>query len=75
MKVWQLRAYLNSLPIYLDDMEVVYESGIDPVDGLRIFSAVDFLEPCEIEGEEDCILVHNGYLDEDEEIYELAKMN
>lgn len=75
MKVWQLRAYLNSLPISLDDMEVVYESGIDCLDGLRIFSSVDFLEPCQIDDDEDCILLHNGYLEEDEEIYEIAKLN
>lgn len=75
MKVWQLRAYLNSLPISLDDMEVVYESGVDCLDGLRILSNVEFLEPYEVEGSEDCILLHNGYLEEDKKISELAKLN
>ena len=75
MKIWQLRAYLNSLPISFDDMEVVYESGVDFLDGVRILSKVEFMEPCEIDGESDGILLHNGYIEQDEEINKLSKLN
>jgi hypothetical protein len=75
MKVWELRACLNSLPISMDDVEVFYSGGIDHLDKIIIFKSVDFLEPCDIEGEKDGLLLHNGYLDEDEECQKLALLN
>lgn len=75
MKVWQLRAYFNSLPMSFDDMEVMYNAGIEPLSGMRALLSVDFLEPCEMLDEPDCIMLHDGRIDEDEEIDRLAKLN
>lgn len=76
MRVWELRAYLNSLPISMDDVEVFYHGGVDRFDNKSVYLAVDFIEPCEIEKEAtDGILLHNGYIEENETIYELALLN
>lgn len=76
MKIWELRAYLNSLPISMDDLEVFYNGGIDCIDGERNFLCVDFLEPCKYDDSEiNGILLHNGYIDQEEEFKELALLN
>jgi len=75
MKVWQLRSYFNSLPISFDDMEVVYHSGIKCIDGSKIFSSVDFMETQEMTDDEECLLLHNGYIDKEDELEEKAKLN
>ena len=75
MKIWELRACLNSLPLSMDDFEVYYNGGIDSFDGERVFLTVDFLEPCEASDKTNGILFHNGYIDKEEEIKKLEKLN
>lgn len=75
MKIWELRACLNSLPISMDDVEVFYNGGIDLFDNKRVFLPVNFLEPCIMEDTEtNGVLLHDGYI-EDEEIQKTALLN
>jgi hypothetical protein len=76
MRIWELRAYLNSLPISMDDVEVFYHGGVDRFDNKRVFLNVDFIEPCETEENATTgILLHNGYIEDDETELELALLN